>query len=132
MARAPRKTAPRWAKVAEEECGDLVELYRKNLRRITSRLASHEHADTIDRRHVIQAHESMVRSGLDRLPWWKRPQLKMSIAGCLVGLAFAVPDCVPILVTNSTGQLWASRTLMTVLLVAALFAYVWSWVQNRL
>jgi len=122
----------RYGREAEDLLGNLVEDFKKNLSRITRRLAHHERAETVDCRHVTNAFESMIRCGLDRTPWWKRPQLKITVSGALVGAALATPDVATLLSANpqySTPLAWIGIICFS---VAGLGVYVWGWLQNSL
>lgn len=125
--------SPRWGNQAEELAAEYVESFQKNLRRITVRLAIHEEAETIDQRHVRKAHDSLVECGYDRLPSWKRPQAKITVAGFCLGLAIATPDLAPVLAFgHRTAEVVICWVGLLVFSVLALILYGMGWAQHRL
>lgn len=122
--------SPRWGKEAEEKSAGFVADFKDNLRRITIRLAIHERADTIDERHVLNAHEALLRTGLDRTPWWKRSQLKTGAGGLLCAFSASVPDLVPLLQLPAPYVIPACYVGIGVCLVIGTFLLVSGWLDG--
>ncbi len=122
--------SPRWGKEAGELSASMAADFKDNLRRITVRLATHERADTIDRRHVLNAHEALLRTGLDRTPWWKRPQLKSGAGGLLCAFSASIPDLVPLLQLQAQYVIPACYLGIGVCLVFGTFLLVWGWLNG--
>lgn len=122
----------RYGRKAEDRLKNYVESFKGNLSKITRRLARHERAETIDVRHVDNAYEALIRCGLDRLPFWQRPQLKITISGFLIAAALATPDFAPYLAgENQLLQnvlFWAGVIIFSTI---AIGIYIWGWLQNR-
>ncbi len=89
--------SPRWLAKPEQRLKDLTAEYNGNLRKIASRLAAHGKLDNVNEKHVDEAHEALVVSGLNLVPWYRRPQLKTSAGGVISGAALSVPGIVPLL-----------------------------------
>lgn len=123
----------RWGKEAEQFLKERIDTFKANMRRISIRLAKHERAETIDRRHVENCYEGLIRCGLDRTPWWERPQLKVTASAGFVGIALAMPDFAPHMSFGSVAVqeviFWSGVSISLAMAVAL---YVWSWLQNRI
>jgi len=123
----------RYGKESEQLVGDRVEEFKGNLSRVTRRFARHERAQTIDVRHVENAYEALVRCGLERMPWWQRPQMKLTLSGFFVAAALATPDFAPYFSNgNEKTQAILFWTGISVFSLCAVGMYVWGWLQNRI
>jgi len=118
-----------------------VKVFDSSLSRIATRLARHDDVDSVSETHVKKAYSILAAYGLDRGPWWKRPQLKVTISGVLCAAALAVPDYAPYFAKfMATHVSLETETIEAIIFCigsvmlwgSALGVFTWSWTQNRI
>jgi len=104
MARVTNRTFE-YVKVITEQFGN-------RLGRIARQLAEHERAEYVLQRHVDEAFEAMSRTGLNRRPWWQRPESLVAAGVGVFGLANSCPDFIGGLLPEFAAKATLIRVLM--------------------
>ena len=97
------------------------------------RFAHQARADTVDSVHVDEAFDALVKFGLKRLVWWRRPQFKITVGAFLIGAALACPDLMPLVIKNNPELEWSvTVALFIVFSLLSIWFNIWGWYQGRL
>ena len=123
-------TTPSWLKKPQERVDALVKQYEDNVRRMAVRLAIHENSNTIGERHVNNAHEALIRSGLSMMPWFKSQRFKTSVGGFFVGASFSLYGLVPLTPIQKEWIVPASWCVLIICLLIGLIFYVWGFLDG--
>jgi hypothetical protein len=87
-------TEPRWPPDTRNLINVLAGIFHKNLADIAKACARHEASEVVLQRHANEAFDTLGRIGLNRRPWYKRPDLETALGGLIFGAGASLPDVV--------------------------------------
>ena len=123
--------SPRWLAKPEQRLKELTAEYNSNLRKIASRLAAHGQLDNVNEKHVDEAHEALVVSGLSSVAWYKRPQLKTSAGGVIAGASLSVTGIVPLFELNQQQEQLVSWFGVVMCIVVGGLLILFGWLDQH-
>ncbi len=127
-----RDDQPKWSKQSTERVESISAEFDENIRRIAIRIARHEKSVYVDPRHVDEAKGCLSRSGLNRRPWYERPELEVGLGMWLLGLMFAIPDIVGIITSIPEAKKpYVSWSVIAVFAALGAFFSTHGWYRGR-
>ena len=123
---------PVWANEARKAAVKTADAYKQALRQIAEGLARHDGCERVLENHVREAARVLAISANSRKPWYKRPELEISIGGVIFGWAGCVPDFVSGFVPNHAQ--WKESVIpaaMIVMVIVGSFLVSHGWLRIR-
>ena len=126
-----RRTRPRWYKAGEDHVAERVEQFRLDMRAVATRTARFRGGVTVEPKDVDHTFEHLAAVGLERRPFWRRPQFAATLGGLALGAALAAPDVLPPLLPDGRVEDLGVLAGMIVPALLAVGLTVWSWLPHN-
>ena len=120
---------PKWTPEAATLAKETAEEFEENIRRLSVRLARHESHLYVDPRHVNEAVDCLKKSGLNRVVWYRRPELIFGFGTGLFCLSFSFPDGVGALKEYVAFPVYTAVVLMIIGMVTGSILMVMGWLR---
>ena len=127
-----RRPKPQWLTPGRDRVAERVERFRLDLQAIAVRTARHRERSAVDPKDVDEAFEHLAAVGLSNLPWWRRPQMKVTAAGAFLAASLAAPDMLPPWFEDGPAEDVAVLAGQVISGLLAVGVYVWACLQDHL
>jgi uncharacterized membrane protein YtjA (UPF0391 family) len=112
-----------WGESGLERYQEYHKQFSTSLRGIAANIAHFEESDTVSIAHVNRAHALLCESGINRVPYLKRPSTEQTFGGFLVGLAASCPDVITTLFSDDSAH-YAAVIAKTVMFLFVAFGTI--------
>jgi hypothetical protein len=120
----------RWPTQTRQYAEIVRDRFYANIRIVASACAKHEKAELVLSRHVDEAFTTLGRLGFNLRPWYKRPELEVSVGLALLGLAVNTQDIITGLFGHTDSIDAIVCGTMVGLIVAGIVTWIHGWIRG--
>lgn len=125
------KKKPTLQQVADDLIGKYGTDFSRNLREIAIIHARHEVAEYVLARHVDEAFSSLSRMGLNRRPFYKRPELEVGAGSAVIGVAGTVCSFADVLLGDGAGTILFEQCICVSCLIVGFGLIAHGWIRGQ-
>lgn len=123
---------PEWNDSAKRHASQLTSDYGTTLRQVAESVTIFSQLQTVNLKHVEDAHSALARVGLSRFGWLSRPENETALGGALLGFSAAGNDIITVFCKDPSFRDGATWVWCVLFFVAGVVLYAHGWHRGRL
>lgn len=128
----PAPQGQEWSIPSTRHAKQLASIYETTLRQVTESFAISLGHETVNVKHVDEAHSALARVGLGRFGFLGRPETETAAGGILLGLAAGANDILSCFLADGAFRGGATFAAIILLFAGGFSMCVHGWYRGRL